>query len=799
MLPTVMRPSTYRGIITRPNVYRNTTTPCHSQLTSYLYPSVGHQKSYQPGTFSRRLSTSATSFISLSDFFRTPLTPAQTRQAGVQNAYQNWLRALDRQEANSVKSSFGSLLRWVGELRRHGVVEALDLPKPAEIRKAMEIISQTASTADVDLLKSMVSDYSKMSPSEEWNPHEVLLQGMVNAGVPAEALSWLGTLPPDVEVSEEICQELMMGFGRSRNREGLKATLELLRRTQKPLSSGVYAAYLQGIFNDPASGAVEDVDIILQQMKLEGLEKDWRIYETLIGGFSDNGKSKEAAEFAREAEEYAKENNLSPAEPTYHAFWNVLILHQTSAHSSKSGRELVNKLRLSGFQPSTATLNVYLQGIKRATLVSEMLGVAQDWEVLPNEETWEVLISAALEDGGLSKAFEIYEESRSFTQPTPKMVDRLIAELCSSTAGKMLPDHFQAAMEIYTTMHEHFIPTISNHQMYHSHIINIYYNLLCGSSGDSNETVLALLANMKEKSLFFDTRMATAITTRLMRQAPSHSIAYKIYTRVRELNNSTFDAESFTSVLSTFASLSFRPPGRRFPPQDIYFRIVADMSEAGYPPNQEHYTRLFHRYRSAIINLQDAHRAEFGDPNMLLKRDFRQAHTLLRLDPLITPELDLLNIIMDAYGRFGDMATAYEIWTEQLCSPPIYDPKSVSIIIDTIGYYANRQLAMHVWSTIRAREDQDPGFELNVNCWRSWVECLCRLGCHEDARRVVLNELGSPESRGPMPSSPSPYDKRPHADRWMVKLLKDFTPKSSRASLNQLVREYLPHLSDERV
>ncbi|KAG8798107.1 hypothetical protein FRC17_007555 [Serendipita sp. 399] len=131
------------------------------------------------------------------------------------------------------------------------------------------------------------------------------------------------------------------------------------------------------------------------------------------------------------------------------------------------------------------------------------------------------------------------------------------------------------------------------------------------------------------------------------------------------------------------------------------------------------------------------------DPGTLLStrhsilHSIRTMHNHIVLNPGITPSVDLLNAMLDAYNKVAAVHDAFKVW-DTIFLAKIYNGLSVSIILDTCGWAKVGHKAAQIWNQLVERE-----FPFNKNNWDSRVECLCRLGKLDEALKVVCLEMPS--------------------------------------------------------
>ncbi|KAF8603984.1 hypothetical protein BDV93DRAFT_117285 [Ceratobasidium sp. AG-I] len=276
-----------------------------------------------------------------------------------------------------------------------------------------------------------------------------------------------------------------------------------------------------------------------------------------------------------------------------------------------------------------------------------------------------------------------------------------------------------------------------------------------------------------------------AITLLLMQGAPSHEAAFKMYAyaRVVDPGSGTFGAKEYRQALRVFAELRIarrhedvwkdgsgdnwvdraavvagkaREEVYAPPPAALYYEIMRDMQRAGFEVGVADYTSILKSYAAVCIPVDAGSKPESAgfapdgnQPPAPVASGFARAHnghvvehiqrihTLLKLDTNLTPDIGLLNALMNAYGYAGALENALAIWDQ--IRPAARDGASISIILDALGHAGPTALprAKQLWKSLRQKQ----GSRLNVNHYTSWVEALCRMGEFDEAEKVVFVDM----------------------------------------------------------
>lgn len=303
---------------------------------------------------------------------------------------------------------------------------------------------------------------------------------------------------------------------------------------------------------------------------------------------------------------------------------------------------------------------------------------------------------------------------------------------------------------------------------------------------------LTLLDDMRQLSIPSSSMSTTAIIILAMRIAPTFHDAFQVYRAMvkgdRLISNggwtedleemttwssgashfaSRFDlnATSYENIIRGFCTLKPKREGGVliYPPADLYLEMVKDMQMAGYRITEDVYMTFLHRlgrqarslrlwekesfpYSLEVEEVEGGTKLEdldpsFKDPAVLLNtrhaimHGIRTMHNHIVLNAGITPSIDLLNALLDAYNKVAAVHDAFKVW-DTIFLARIYNTQSVSIILDTCGWAKVGNKASQIWHQLVLRE-----FPFNKNNWDSRVECLCRVGKLDEALKVVCLEM----------------------------------------------------------
>ncbi|KAF5323373.1 hypothetical protein D9611_005662 [Ephemerocybe angulata] len=192
------------------------------------------------------------------------------------------------------------------------------------------------------------------------------------------------------------------------------------------------------------------------------------------------------------------------------------------------------------------------------------------------------------------------------------------------------------------------------------------------------------------------------------------------------------DEEGYAIVLQHFAKKEF---GRHYVPsiQD-YFAIVKKMRQQGLTITGKVYTILLTQIGQLATKLNRE-----GDPDTKFRDDLvlatRRTHDFLSLDARLSPDATLLTQLINTYQRLGCFGDAYRVW-ELMYLTGNFNCVTVSNILDGCGWNKDVHTATIIW-----RKLSRDGFTFDLHNWNTFVECLCRCGQLDMARKLVIQDL----------------------------------------------------------
>lgn len=233
---------------------------------------------------------------------------------------------------------------------------------------------------------------------------------------------------------------------------------------------------------------------------------------------------------------------------------------------------------------------------------------------------------------------------------------------------------------------------------------------------------------------------ASIVTSLMHNAATNHSQAFKLYAWTWPMDpDHMFTYRDWYQIIRTFADLDFphSSDGRRsYVPPSIFFAFFEDMRKSGTAPGSDIFQAVLYYYAR-----------EGTRPNARTNQEaVRQIHDVIKMDQFSgTPDIGLMNRLMYAYSKTGNLDGAFNVWRSILVNKIPYNNVSISIIFDAYGYAGRHTLPQltGLWSKLLDR----PDFMVNKRNLESYVEALGRIGHGREAANEVFKQLSAPASQ----------------------------------------------------
>ncbi|CAO1632482.1 unnamed protein product [Jaminaea pallidilutea] len=221
-------------------------------------------------------------------------------------------------------------------------------------------------------------------------------------------------------------------------------------------------------------------------------------------------------------------------------------------------------------------------------------------------------------------------------------------------------------------------------------------------------------------------------------------------------------------------------------PLPLLTTAAADCVEHGWTLGRETYSHLFYRL-GKFATMRYRNRTPTSAPSQkVIHQAIFSLHTLLtREDREMTPDIGVLNALMNAYNRVGDMQRVLDVWEavamiamrdhtrrkEETTSSSssgksaskahggpserIIDGGTIAVLLDACGFHNETEVAERAWKFV-GRLDSSIDERLaaqglppqplrlrirNLNAWLSWLEFLCRRGRLAEACSKGLDDM----------------------------------------------------------
>ncbi|WVN86268.1 uncharacterized protein L203_101430 [Cryptococcus depauperatus CBS 7841] len=512
-----------------------------------------------------------------------------------------------------------------------------------------------------------------------------------------------------------------------------------------------YAMILQVLFSDPDRSHIS-LETLLEEMGEQGMLSNRTIQAALLRAYISLG-------LFEKAQQIIDGWNLSTTENIEPPMWEAAVFYYIAINDVPKLQTIVANMSGIGYEvPQDAILALALDNINRSinsrskVLYPEMITAIELAEhmckSIASGRVWAKMIEGYLlrvkNRDSVEVALQLYEESQGRGLPRDiELASTLIIALCSSRKQGRLED----ALRIY----DDFMGVASEVDLMQatvrSHLAIIYEKLLIACARTHPPpmaSVIRLLNDMRALSLDFTSINLTSLLILLMRASPDHTAAYNVYSHFYALNSTAIGRLGFSAILTTFLSLSWK--NSLYPPSDLFISMMKDMNRAGYTPDSYILSALLKQYGLLAIRIRRQKTLGCEETIASLAHSISKIHTLIKLDPIISPDVPLLTALMDAYNKVGCFSEAFGVWDElvqrRAREPPenvqqVYSA-SVNVILDACGWSYSLHKARKAWGWARKW-----ALVWEKKHWDAWIECLCRCGELEEACRVACVEMGS--------------------------------------------------------
>ncbi|KAG8934276.1 hypothetical protein FRC01_004057 [Tulasnella sp. 417] len=704
----------------------------------------------RPSVQARPTPVHPTRQFNIFSFFNRGGLPGPYNTQSLSSAHAAWIQALNTGRVKDIKQTYTFLTNWISSASPFDASTSTSLPSETDILRMLGIVADSPNP-DVSFIRTVLSHSSQVlgHPLTQ-NYYALLAKALVACGNGQQALSTLvDASQRDVDLDGAAWEPLVACCAQLQDRAGLYAAKERMKAFGVVPTPAVYRHLLDFAFRektDPDVKSRESLEPLKAEMEANGVLTKPTILTCLLNGYSGIGELEEAARWATEIQNIiAARSDWGEPEPEELEMLQALVTFTERRLGGRHAINILTELRSRGFVPSSSTLSAIIRGKGLDANVASLLALQGEIGVTAGPDAWSILITNALTKGGLPSAMDIYSQATSVLAPS--------ALLCQAIFGArkyMLPDG-RTLYDIYQDMLLAETTTLKSTPNSPIHMCKLFEDLLLAMATQHDRLLvpkqLSLLVDMRNRSITFDAPTTVTVLRQLMESSGSYNAAYNLYSNIRSLG-SGFTQSAYQEALQTLANLrAEKRASVNFPPSRLFFSIVKDMSDDGFPVGVDTFSMLFARLRQAAVRVQYSELGTAENPNRELLAEVRRAHVLFRLYAAVTPDTSFLNLFMDTYSRIGGFSEAWSIWEEELFPHKIHDGKSISIILDTCGHYGATKEAFVVWKGVKEWEWRSPQNQITPKLWETWIECLCRLDLVEDVRRTLVQELGTPATR----------------------------------------------------
>lgn len=232
------------------------------------------------------------------------------------------------------------------------------------------------------------------------------------------------------------------------------------------------------------------------------------------------------------------------------------------------------------------------------------------------------------------------------------------------------------------------------------------------------------------------TTSAATIVTSLMRNASQdHSQAFKAYSWMWAVDpDNIFSKQDWYDIIRTYTDLSFTDEAgnakKSYVPSSIFFAFFEDMRKSGTPPDSPVYQAILHYYAR-----------EGGSAKSSSAEAVRLIHSLIKMDHYYDPDIGLMNRLMYAYSKTGNLDSAVGVWRSILMNRIPFNNVSISIILDVYGYLGDFGKAAKLWESLKIQQLNEQTYAINKKNLESFIEAACRTGRPAEAIEETFKAL----------------------------------------------------------
>lgn len=679
--------------------------------------------------------SSTTSLLSPFTSFFSRVRKSQTPEA----AAEDFANALETRSFEAMSKAYGVIV--------NDPIPS-NLLSEEQLLNAMKALAESTAKIPkaVRLLRRIYEDFPTRFgyPVRQDHKH-IVLQGLVNCGMVREALEIALSMD-----QKDVNWRLMLRAAVDANVALSDIIVQQFRQTTSPDQED-YILLLRIIRSHPIQDKMR-LDWLLAEMEQKGIIVDQNIQAEVMQVYIAFGELEKAKQIMEKWDFFTVED-IGPR------MWDAQAQYFIAVHDFSKLRTAVLSMRDAGHTVqqdailvlTLEQLNQFIDS-KSKVLYSDVIAAIHAAEQMagtePGSKVWAKVVRHYLQNVKYREALEVavrlYEECQGRGVALDVELARtLIIPLCSSRKQNRLDD----ALRIY----DQYMSLASSAELESENtrlrFAEVYEKLLVACARTQPPpmaSVIRLLDDMRTLSLDFTPTNLISLLILLMRASPDHVSAYNVYSHFHALNPNAIDQAGFSAILTTFLNLSWKHSP--LTPPDLFISMMKDMNRAGYSPSPYILSSLLKQYGQLATRARRGNSAESEENIRGIAKAIRDVHTLIKLDPLISPDIPLLTALMDAYGRVGAFFEAFEVWDE-LVQRRAREPRetvqevygaAINVMLDTCGWSYSLGKARKSWGWARRWD-----LVWEKKQWDGWIECLCRCGEVEEAGHVVLEEMGA--------------------------------------------------------
>ncbi|KAK6908379.1 hypothetical protein I203_102380 [Kwoniella mangroviensis CBS 8507] len=644
------------------------------------------------------------------------------------------------------------------------------------LHDAIKLLAESRSLRDLELLRRIYDDLPNRFGYTITAEHDnLLIKALCNNGITEEALSFAQSINP-----EDVDWRLLLRSA-STDHPFLIDTVVPFLRQYSTLDQSDIALILRSIRNthSRSTGSLtrSKLESVLKDVREKGIMLEPSTEAELMRLYISLGELDKANEIVSR---WNMKNIVSPG------LWNAIVEMAIARDDLDRVENTIENMEEKGIKPpqkaltflSLRKLRSYISStsvVAFSEIVGSVDGAERVCGVEAKADVWAEIIRVYLSEvkshDNLDVVLEVYSEilSRGI-EISADLARNIIIPLSNVRHHSRLDD----MIRIYEDYLSSSLAFNTKKEKNKFHNVYQYLLMACSKSQPpSTRTALKLLDDMKIHHIEVSSSNMISLLVLLMKSSEDHYSAFNLYSHFYDLSPESIDEEGYKVILINFLNLYWTQSP--FCPPELFIAILKDMSKNGYQPDSHILSSLLKQYghqatklrrklrspsstipmsttsttSTSISPFEEEHQqVNIGEQLDILSQSIRDIHTLLKLDPLIIPDIPLLSSLMDAYARVGAYSECFEVWDELVSRRAREPPQnlrslyaaSINVILDACGWSYSLKRGKKIWNWAKKWD-----LVWEKKHYDSYVEFLCRNSQLAEAGDFIFDQMVSPD------------------------------------------------------